>query len=235
MTQQRVMEQLAQAIRAAYIDARRKHEEARTGRRSNYTPGPHWDGGVTKRTRVRRKNYWLVLAKALTERGIDFQEFIDHVFANWQVKYVTDRGMFAPAPNIFGSTKYQAMFLKDDASGVIREKKRRAFAAQQQEASRALLEYEQYGLYKGKKELLSAVLSDSSLSLSALFRYCCAFHEGLPKICKIYKQQALLQYGRSIRHYNAVWGEWIPGPLREEAEQVFEFYGGRNGQKAVSR
>jgi len=230
MTAQYVLEEVAKAIRQCYIEARRRQEEARTGHRSNYTPGPWWDGGVTKRSRVRRGNYWLRLAKQFTERGIDYQAYIDHVFNNWHAQFVTDRNHYAPQPNQLGNAEWQNSFLRDAQRGIHKDQKRRAFLAQQQEAHRAILEAQEYGMYKDNRQVLKAVLTNSSLSLSALFRYCCAFHEGLTEVQKFYKMSALLQYGRAIRDYNEVWKEWIPETLREEAEQVFQFYGGRNGK-----
>lgn len=227
-----MLERMSDGIRAYYISKRRKFEEARTGRASKYTPGNWWDGGKVPRSGVVRGNFWLRAAKQLCSRSIDYQPFIDFVFERHQVEHIADRNMYCPYPNTLTSKQAQDDFLCAERSDAALERRRGVFKSQQQVAHSAIMRYEQYGLYGGKTKVLQAVLTDSSLSLSALFRFCVAHHEGLQDVKEFYREQALLQYGRSVRGYDQVWKEWIPGDLREDAAAVFQGSGGQNGERS---
>ena len=213
---------LAQEIRSVYITARRRHEERRTGRPSNYLPGNWWDGGRTRRSGVKRKNYWLALAKQFQEKGIDPAAFIDFVFSQWSVNWAHKRQDYAPQPNILGSKSWQEKFLEYRKSGTSEERCRRAFKAQQAAAKQAILKYESYDLYEDEQAVLRAVLCDSSLSLSALFRYCFAVKAGQGDVAAFYHTAAKKQFAKSPEVYLEQWGDWLPEEFSPKSAIAWE-------------
>lgn len=221
-------EELAAAIREHYIRTRRAYAEARTGSPSHYRPGPWWDGGRT-RGGVQRRNYWLVLADLFRREGVDYRAYIDFVFRQWEPQGLSDRASYLPQPNVLGSRKHLEAFRKFAESPEYRDRRRRALEAQKMECHQAILKYEQYGTYRGQQAVLSAVLSDSSLSLSALFRYCVAVMAGLKRLERFYEAEASAQYARAPREYDEVWGDWIPRKLREREGRSPVKAGGSDG------
>jgi hypothetical protein len=92
-----------------------------------------------------------------------------------------------------------------------------AYRVQQQAARTAILLAQRLGGRTGP-DAWAAVLLDEGLPLSALYRYALALSIGgarFERIAALYAAAAASQYRRHRAHYDAVWGPWIPRPLRE--------------------
>ena len=61
-----------QRVRWAYIRQRRWHEQIWGSGKSDYLPGPRWDGG--DRRGSRRSNIWVGAAQAMIDVGVDWPE-----------------------------------------------------------------------------------------------------------------------------------------------------------------
>lgn len=233
MHQQRIIAELADKIRAYYIAARRRHEESRTGRPSSYLPGPWWDGGKMRGSNTVRKNQWLNVAKKLSARSIDYQAFIDYLFDTFKMNAITDRDKYAPQVNMLLSFNRQDAFLQHESSEASRERRRRAFQAQKRIVHAAILDQLESRMHPSRVDVIKYVIADSSLELSALFRFCLAHDEAQQRLKDFYRDQALMQYGRNIRQYNETWKDWIPGDLKQEAALVFQAHGETNGTSST--
>mgnify|MGYP001307789310 CR=1 FL=1 len=70
------------------------------------------------------------------------------------------------------------------------------------------------------EQILSSVLWQDTLQLSALFRYAVAHETGLRAVLDTYRHTAYLQYLFARAAYDATWGEMIPADLRDQADQA---------------
>jgi len=207
--------ELAARLRAAYIRERRLFEQRLTGRPSQYNSSVHWDGGRGKNGSV-RQSIWPKVARFVQQYQLDPEAFIRHQF-------VLGEGQHVILPNQL----YNADALRRHREQADLERKvlAAAFGSQQEtlrKSVQAAQEMSDLAGYKlSPRDLQLSVLLNESLPLSALFRYCLAYSEGLAKVAAIYKEAAARQYMRNSRTYDLVWGSWIPEEFKHEAELMY--------------
>lgn len=192
--------------RDVYIDCRRRQIEAQTGVKSDYLPGPKWDGG--ERNGVRHKSVWPVVARFFLEHELDP---VRCIVSRFQKSLLQAHALL---PNSLASSKFLP-FYKEIQQAELEAIKhslatQRAVFMQQLVGCRPLVGEEGPVLWRH-------VLSDTSNELSPLFRFCIASSEEtdpqLQKIASRFEPQARTQYARSPAAYNKFWSDILPSEL----------------------
>jgi hypothetical protein len=208
----RVVTALAAQVRRLYIMERRRYEQMTTGRASNYSPGPWWDGGETRRG-TRRESIWPRVASFILRNHLDPATFISRQF-------ITGKSVNpAPMPNqLLTKRAIENYELHGKDSQRLLEV---SFETQKQALQQAILGVQQMAPTMHTEDVQAHVLLNGQYNLSPLFRYCLALAEGHPTIAKRYCENAILQYMQQPGDYDVVWGKWIPRLFKQRAPEVF--------------
>ncbi len=204
--------ELASRVRATYIRERIEALE-RLGRSAKYTPGPYWDGGLYKKrgadlgsAATKRKNFWEQAARWFTEHNLNYEEVIQTIFKSYRPQY--------PEPNqIIGLRPLQLCRRQEEYQKQVIIT---GFETQKEAARQKLFFSCEMGMTNA--EAWSAMLQDTTLPISALFRYCLAVSENYQSFARRFHDAALLQYLGNRAVYDAVWKKWIPAAFRREAD-----------------
>lgn len=212
-----ILERIADEIRGLYIRRRRDLEGAHTGRKSHYLPGPHWDGGVTKKGH-QRSSIWLKVAEFCVEHGLDHFNYVSQLFINSSPRFI-------PQPNHLTSARVLESYRQESCyssassqTAYIAE----AFEAEKDRLASRLHDWADIINYDDSREYTEvevqrAILGDGSIGLTPLFRFCLAIQKKQDDIAEEYYGGALLQYIKYPEAYSAVWGSLIPAWFNEAA------------------
>lgn len=199
------------ALRSLYVYHRRIVEERFTGEPSRIgaAPIPTWDGGVDKHGR----NFtpvWPKLVKRLAQHGCDPALFVESQFAS-------SRFDGAPVPSMLLSDAAIADCRDYAANGGARAKTQ--LAAQK---TQFLFETQKAQMLFDLDEDAAArqVLADSTLALTALFRYSMAVRGGADAVAELYRASALQQL--MLRFHSLVegWDGFVPDELVVRADEL---------------
>lgn len=218
--------QMAQQLKSAYTIERVCYESCRDGKASSYQPSKRWDGieveevdGVSEE--VPLENIWLKVAKDLHAKGIDPVFYVRRIFSTINGKLSSP-----PLPNQLLSNQSLQRYKKGVESLPVEIEL--AYKYQVSLAkTRILSQQTLYGRTMVQATL--RVLTDVTLSLSALFRYCLArnmqangFVEAFAELAEEYKVEAAIQYVRHQSEYSRIWGRSIPEDFKLDAQIIYE-------------
>lgn len=201
----------ARLVRRAYVVRRRAAEEQTTGVVSRWgaTRMAAWDGGETPSGR-NCPNAWLAIAAACLAAEVDPVLLVDAAFTPPVQPFLN--------PNQLASESLlrRARQMGLDAAATIT-----AALAQQ----RAVLRGEvrsatDRGVDKARAVILA--LTEPSIPLSGLFRYCYAARAGDEDLAGHFADGAVAQYAYRARAYDAAWGDLITDDLRQLAQTFFD-------------
>jgi len=199
-------EDLATTIRNTYIWFRRSYRGRPEYESPKYTP--------TKKETAGKP--WIKTAELLLQAGVtDIDGFMLRIFEEREV-----RNLPPPPPRmLYGKLATQVLsrrapFSEQEATA------RQRFNQQQLAFSVALTDRSLYFPDEDRSQQITAVIADTNLRLSPLFRYCVAFGESLEEVGKIWRQEAAIQYCRNRLMYDRVWGDWITPGLKKAGEKL---------------
>jgi hypothetical protein len=201
---------LARRLKTAYTIERRLLETRRRGHVIPYEPPARHD-----ELDAEGSNLWLNAAKALFSEGYDPATYVLNVFAT-----LNGTNIAPLLPEEIVSKRAEALY------AYAQKNERRDIEIAYRNQSHCAIDFiKRRGKGNPTNNTVAEVLTDETLGLSSLFRYCFARHMGNPerfgKIIRIYYPRAVLQYMHSRDAYDAVWGAFIPGLFRQNAEKEY--------------
>lgn len=221
-----IVKEIAEVVRELFITRYRQVESEGGKGFSNWTPGPWWDGGNVRGTN--RNNIWEAAAKLILKHRLPLGEFVNYVTGEWRRL----KKQPVPRPNHLCSPQAVADFhrLNRGSTADPLQGLQTAIEFQRDALEQAMYGYQAFDGTEyevtSPEELKRLVLWDEDLSLSALFRYCLAVDEGYDDIAKTFLAGALVQYLSQLRHYDQVWGIWIPQQFRNTADRLLKLVDG---------
>jgi hypothetical protein len=203
-------EDLEKRLRDLWIIETRRYHLKTTGRPSNYLPGPRLDGGRDIHG-GKFKPIWPGLAEFVKANNLSPDAFIKAQFANCRGKPPLSPAMIKNSKAIrrcktYQDTKEFEQTLRIAKDGQIRQ------AYNAVEANKSF--------YGPGANAYRAVIMDLNLPLSALFRYALSYTSQQTDLAEIWYEPALAQYVFDSGPYDEVWGDLIPPPLREAAQNT---------------
>lgn len=203
-----VREEMVERCRNAYIRVRRDYELQLNGR-SDYRPGPHWDGGEDARG-YQHKSVWEKIATFMLRHDLDPERCVRLRFAHRQYH------QNPVLPNQIAVDKYLTLYQQGDAERV-------ASLAYEFTTENSICRCQL--VLRDEPVLatrLRAVLADETVPLSPLFRHCLAQAEGLKLVAAYYFRPALQQYLTAMDEYDRVWGVWLYQEFKETARAAHQ-------------
>jgi hypothetical protein len=194
-------DELGDYIRDVWIREWRRHYQRRTGRPTNYEPGPLWDGKETPGGR-RKSPVWPRIADLARSNNLDSDVFVRAFFH--------DRSYSRPAPNMLLSPDamqryYLYLGNRDETA---EQNLRLQVTAFEHAYYRASLSY------GPGKETVERVLRDPRVAMTSLFRYAIACREDIPEHVGLWFTSAVKQYLENSTTYDQVWGDCVPEAIR---------------------
>lgn len=205
-----VYEGLEDKLRTTWIEEVRRYHLNTTGRPSTYKPGPRLDGGIDAHG-SKFKPVWPDLANYILSNNLDPVTFIKAQFANC-------RGKPPLSPLMLKSSSAIKRYQSYRGSKGIEQTLRIAKDGQVRQAYEAIETSK--ALYGPGVTSYRAVIMDTNIPLSALFRYSLAHSCGAYDLAEIWFDLALSQYVYDSKAYDAVWGELIPSQLKEAGKRL---------------
>lgn len=215
---------MAKQLKQVYTIERIVYESCRDGKASGYKPSPKWDGKVLMTSDAVLEdtplnNVWVKVARDLHSKGIEPASYVRRVFSTLHGKLGTP-----PMPNQLLSP--QAMRRYREGSENIQYEIELAYRHQMNLARQRIISYQTVSNIAMPDAVLR-VLNDTTLSLSALLRYCLAFDmlshgEGFKSLAEEFKGEAALQYMRHQEEYDNSWGSTIPVEFKLDAQRIYE-------------
>lgn len=221
---------LANLIRVVWIKERRSHEQALTGKLSRYAQSdslPRYDGGEDLEGR-QTDPWWPKAAQYVIAHKLNPRHWVRYVLKNFQPMRGRDRRRFA-TPNALISDKIREKFMEYQV-----DLPRRLAVELDIQSQTSALRFRELRRSKASPrtddEALRFMLLDTSLSLSALFRYCAAIGGGLDDVAAEFFEPALWQYFFDRELYDSIWEGYIPNSLRQAADAAkASFFEAREG------
>lgn len=210
-------EELAKRVRTTYIRERRMFEERVHLQPSRYTPAPRWDAGVN-RNGSRRESIWLRVARKLSSKGWDPEDYIRRVFDSQR----PDRMLY---PNQLVSQDCLERYVES------RQEKRRQiridFESQTEALQDTLFDYEdvqgdELSPSAAAEAVREILLDETDRSITPWFRYCMAQRLGFADVADRYREIAAWTYWRYHEDFDAVCGDFIPKSLKRQARQLHD-------------
>ena len=203
----RQMDLLTEAVRAIYIGCRRELTGAVD---YGVNPMPQWDGGEDQ-FGVVRSAIWPRIASVIVRLEADPIEFI-------RAQFWAKRDEKTPKPNYLLSPEAATRWEE------YRSKAQRDIKNQLNSDYHAVntLFYSLTSILKwaDDRALRYALLDTVRVNASALYRCCLATAGGFDDIVSIFWDRAVLQYVFQQRLYDEIWGDFVPGSLQMEANQL---------------
>jgi hypothetical protein len=221
---------LADLIRVVWMKERRLHEEALTGKPHKYALSdslPRYDGGEDLEGR-RTDPWWPKVAQYVIANDLNPRHWVRYVLKNFQPARGRDRRRFA-TPTSLTSEKIREKFMEYQV-----DLPRRLQVELDIQSRASALRFRELRRSKASPrtdaEALRFMLLDTSLSLSALFRYCAAVGGGLDDVAAEFFEPALWQYFFDRELYDSIWEGYIPDSLRQAAAAArTSFFEAREG------
>lgn len=217
---------LAQSIRRAYVMARSDWESLQRGHAATYVPSRLDDegrgGSVDNDNRRDDKlPVWIVLARGFHQLGIDPEDYIFAAF---------ERALKLKQPPearyLLAATQLQAY--REEKEQAVAARETAIFLATEKGIAEDQITYWQLcGMEPVAAHCF--VLTDSSLELSALFRYCLALklarkypaeRKRILKMAAAYKAAAAAQFYQDRAEYRRHWAGFLPKGFDEEAVRL---------------
>lgn len=220
-------QEVAQVIRTAYVEARSSWESLQRGVAHDYRPTRKEDEGHHERADGKAKDVppvWLTLARGFLRHGLDPE---DYVFAAFERALKLKK---APEARQLLAPTYLAAYAEERRRSVdAREVE--IFLNTEKAIARRQIGYLQSYCGMSVTGSHHFVLTDESLELSALFRYCVACHllertadqkarRLFAEVAATYKAAAVAQYARDRAEYDQHWAGFLPRGFAEEAARV---------------
>lgn len=202
---EQAIEELADQIRELWISEHQNYVRHKTHHICTYNPGPRWDGGRTADGK-RHESIWLKIAQRVYDHGLDWKVLVLAMFEYHKLST-------PPPPNLVfakqGSQRYFS-YQNKNAGDMLLD-----LRVQVDEFERAY--YQARLFFDQTKDAVEYVLNNKTLGLSALFRYCVAYREGLLTIADDWKADALRMYFGRKNDYDEAWTGCIPEALLESS------------------
>jgi hypothetical protein len=214
---------LAERVKRCYVRERTVWESRKQGRPVEYRPASSYDGAPAKTIddddeAVVDKavvSVWHKIATALQGRDIHPETYIQIQFS-----LLTHEDRRPPEPHQLLTPACLAVWKANknkvaEGLGVALRLQRR-------------LAEQEFSFYKRNENspevCWERVLAKRGIELSALFRYCLAFHLGgerFTPIAERYEAAAMMQFERHRDLYQQIWGSFLPVEFAERSRQMY--------------
>lgn len=209
-----LLRRYTEIVRSTYCELRNRWHSLHERRETNWGAQvvPKYDGG-TGPGGQKYKSVWDRVARFVIQNSAEPRRFVQVQFAVRQAKPIEPTELVSPrALELY---RYNEKTAFEDIL--------RLFHYQQQ---RAATEFNKLRPCKinhqwTDADIHRAVLGNTLVQLSALFRYCIAHREGYTSIADRYKDEALVQYLSQPEDYDKIWVGWIPPELTNEAQLLY--------------
>jgi len=174
------------------------------GSNANYRPSASHDNPKPTKRGKAKPPVWERVAKVLLDAGVSSAlEYINVVF--------DARGAGSPPPepqHLLGAAALEAWRQRPDADELFL-RLQAGWKRQHRICGVAGLRRQELQP-AGRRETLLAVVADTRVELSPLYRYCVALGEQADELAARYKAAALAQYCKAPGLYKRVCGDWLP-------------------------
>lgn len=162
-----------------------------------------------------RPAVWLKVARAVVARGYDVEEYV-----RAQFEVFRQEGPPTPAHLLSDRSVQSYEYARDAAPSEAVP----SLSTQVHVARTRILEALSADRSTSPHDAWRRVISDPTLQLTPLFRYCLAASEGLEfaDMAESFKEDAALQYCRNPRAYDSEWRDVIPRSFPAEAAKIAE-------------
>lgn len=214
MPQQDLLQAYAAAIREAYCSTRNRWHQMNEGIDSDWGghPLPRYDGGMDSAGRMHR-SIWERIARFIIEKRVSPIRYIEAQFRS-VVGTPPEPGSLCSE---FAYRRYEG---HNQAEVSVLS---RLFKFQKEKLA---LESVKFCALRTMgwtdRDVCSAVLQNTQVEMSALFRYCEAVRVGLDDVAEEFQTAASIQYLASPEAYDEVWGDYIPVHLKGVARMTPE-------------
>jgi hypothetical protein len=213
---------VAWSVKVTYAQVRSHWETLKAGKPVVYQPPRAYDGTTALllegeyEVEKARPSVWVALVDWCAARKIPPELYVRYCFRGLSL----DRAA-APEPAQLKSEKYLEGWTK--AKKLRIEELRTSLAAQKTIAATRIVTRQSAF---GESGPLSqrAVLTDPSLELSPLFRFCLATSidtKAMRKVAQTFWAEAIVQFSSDPRGYAKAWKEWLPPRFAEIAADVY--------------
>jgi len=212
-----VIDELARYCREAYIHERRQLQ-LRTGdeERPYSNPGPKWDGGMDSRGAV-HKPVWPKIAQFMLKHRLNPSVCMMIRFS------MAGHGTHAkhpPLPHQIALDKYLPVYTGQSISAEVTEEDVRVAKISESQSCRNQFVYWMHYMSLSQADAARVVLTDDSLPVSPLTRYCLACSMQLTALAERYEAAAVAQYLLAPDAYDAVWKEALPTVFTTKARAL---------------
>ncbi len=201
---------------------------ARNSGHMTYDSNPMWDGGtinvhgsrgVSKRN---CKPIWPKIALFVLKHKLDPERFVKAQFLKLGMKR-------APTPNfLVGQKALDKYYAWPEFEEISEQEIKSALMSGTSIYNLQVEEIRAITGWPADKVNLS-VLMDTTLGMSAIFRYCMACKVKQPKAARYYFRAAAWQYCREDKLYDEFWGDFVPAKFKSQAKEIFDVFGDTDG------
>ncbi len=198
-----LLQSYAAVIRNAYCTARNRWHLEVENTESDWgrNPIPRYDGGMDSAGR-RHRGVWEKIARFVIEKRISPNRFIEAQFRG--------RSAAPPEPGTLCSEFALRVYAGYEAAEI--PTLQRLFRHQKEQLFLETIKFRP--LHWPDAQMYSAILQNTQVGMSALFRYCVAVQKGVNEVVDLFRTTASIQYLASPTAYDQVWGELIPEEMR---------------------
>jgi hypothetical protein len=200
-----ILADTANVIREVYIEERRNLHASQTGMPSYYAPGKHWDGGEPKPHQPGKytEPIWPKIAKFVLDFSVDPEKYVRTQFR------LRAANAAILQPNMLTTQVAMAKYRQASSENFTREMLREEFEQQKLALTLAIARYNDFPGWT-ENERHCSMISDSTVHITPLMRFCVANSLGITRIADYYYDDAQRQYLWQPDDYDKIWKGWLP-------------------------
>lgn len=208
---ERYLQYVANSCRDAYIAERTAFEISRNSKLADkkpryvYRPSVRFDGGEDDDGKTYQA-VWPKIAQFMIEHGLDPRTSI-------RKRFELVKGSTSPWPTQIAQLCYLDLY-KGVTEALSEEDVKLSFNLDKDYCRTASVDGRYNRPDKTQEWKWTAILLDTTLSITPLMRYCLAKELKLEAVAKRLELRAISQYVRAPKAYNKVWGKAITDDLR---------------------
>jgi len=207
--------ELSRKIKSIYTAQRSAYDYRMKGIKTRWRSNRRYDDGVKATVETKEVlPVWITLARFFRENEITPYDYINYHFQNATLNRAPEPFQLK-TPALLND--YQVWRKKEINSLRISFRTQKSIAVTNIRIQRS------YDPELSDSDVYGLVLTDESIELSALFRYCLAKSLRLKKIASIYLHRAAMQFYCNPVGYIKVWKRWLPKGFKVKASKLFKF------------
>jgi hypothetical protein len=204
-------QEVAEQLFREYVLARRQREFIISRKQSKYRPAATYSLEHSPKGTI-NNSFWHRAAEFCLNNNLNPIELVHRIFSHDPASY--------PAPHaLYGKN---ALRIYNSYNKLKEEDVEAAFEHQKTQYRFALRRIREISPGFTKRQCQRYVLGDSTISLSALFRYCLAIYGEHEDLAGKFLTAAAMQYRTHRDLYDKVWTGWLPKDFNRLAKQIWQ-------------